>query len=235
MCTFQLKDKNIVVTGSAGFLGQHIMRALTVEGANPIGADLRGAEYELDLDDEMSISELFKRVTDKYERIDGLINNAAISYKGGETCRRSFDETLTVNVSGTDSCIYHFSKGMKDASIVNIASLYGCLSPDFRIYEGDRGEYNSVAYGASKAGIIQLTKYRAVLLADKNIRVNAVSPGGIYNAQDPKFSALYSDRVPMSRMAEPEEIVNAILFLLSPLSSYITGQNLMVDGGLSAW
>jgi len=237
MCTFQLKDKNILVTGSAGFLGQHIMRALTVEGANPIGADLHDADYDLDLSDEHSISQLFHRVTAKYGYLDGLVNNAAIGCKGTDkhVTRDEFEKTLSVNVSGTNSCIYWFSKSLKNASIVNVASIYGCLSPDFRIYMGDEKEFNAVAYGASKAGVIQLTKYQAVLLASRGVRVNAVSPGGIQQNHDAQFDFLYSDRVPMQRMAQPEEIVNAILFLLSPLSSYITGQNLVVDGGLSAW
>lgn len=237
MCTFKLKDKKILVTGSTGFLGQHIIRALTVEGATPIGADLKDAEYDLDLSDEYSISQLFHRVAGRYKNIDGLVNNAAVSFRGSDAhvTREDFDKTLSINVSGTDSCIYWFGKTMKDASIVNVASIYGILSPDFRIYEGDKRLYNPVSYGASKAGVVQLTKYQAVLLAERGVRVNAVSPGGIYQNHSPKFNSLYSERVPLKRMAQPEEIVNAILFLLSPLSSYITGQNLVVDGGLSAW
>ena len=235
MCTFNLKDKNIVVTGSAGFLGQHIMRALTVEDANPIGADLHDAEFKLDLSYEEGIPDVWHAVENKYGRVDGLINNAAVSFKGRDLSREEFEKTLAINVAGTDSCIHWFGKTMKNASIVNIASLYGCLSPDFRIYEGDPKEFNSVAYGASKAGIIQLTKYRAALMAKNNVRVNAVSPGGIYQQHDPEFNRLYSERVPLQRMAQPEEIVNAVLFLLSPLSSYMTGQNLLVDGGLSIW
>lgn len=237
MCTFQLKDKKILVTGSAGFLGQHIMRALAVEGAIPIGADLKDADYYLDLCDDYSISQLFHKVTGRYGYIDGLVNNAAVSFKGDDAhiTREDFEKTLSVNVSGTNSCIYWFSKSLRDASIVNVASIYGCLSPDFRIYMGDKKEFNSVAYGASKAGVVQLTKYQAVLLASRGVRVNAVSPGGIQQNHDAQFDILYSDRVPMQRMAQPEEVVNAILFLLSPLSSYITGQNLVVDGGLSVW
>jgi len=159
--------------------------------------------------------------------------------KGEVACSEDANKTLAVNVTVTDERIRNFSDLMKSGrrgSIVNVSSIYGLISPDFRIYEGDPEQYNSAAYGASKAGIIQLTKYRAAAaMANFEICVNAVSPGGIYQDHHPKFNKLYSERVPMKRMTQPEEIVNAILFLLSPPSSYITGQNIVVDGGMSIW
>lgn len=238
MCTFRLKDKNILVTGAAGYLGQYIMRALTVEGANPIGADIKGSDFKLDISNDDSIWDLRCRLINEYGSLYGVVNNAAVSFKGEKTHPSDFERTLRVNVAGTDHCINRFSDLMKSSrggSIVNVSSIYGTLSPDFRIYEGDGKQYNSAAYGASKAGVIQLTKYRAALLAEHGIRVNAVSPGGIYQDHNPDFNRLYSERVPMKRMAQPEEIANTILFLLSPLSGYITGQNIVVDGGLSVW
>lgn len=239
MRNFGLKNKKILVTGSSGFLGRHIMKALEEEGAIPIGADKSKAEFKVNLAKNNSIVKLFFNVCKEYDYIDGLINNAAVSYKGAmqHITRDTFDETLQVNTSGTASCIYEFSRHCTLGNIVNVASIYGLQSPDFRIYQGDRKEYNSAAYGASKAGVIQLTKYYAAEfgMKGKAIRVNSVSPGGIYQDHNPEFDMLYSDKVPLGRMANPEEIVNSILFLLSPLSSYITGHNLVVDGGLSVW
>lgn len=237
MCTFRLKDKKVLVTGASGYLGGHIVRALTEEGAIPITADLSGSTYKLDISNKESIWDLRKTLIEDFGNIYGVVNNAAVSFKGIDISPESANKTLAVNITGTDECVRHFSDLIKGegGSIVNIASIYGLLSPDFRIYEGDPKEYNSAAYGASKAGIIQLTKYRAVSMADSGIRVNAVSPGGIYQDHHPKFNKLYSERVPMKRMGQPEEIVNAVLFLLSPLSSYITGQNIVVDGGMSIW
>jgi NAD(P)-dependent dehydrogenase (short-subunit alcohol dehydrogenase family) len=120
---------------------------------------------------------------------------------------------------------------------VNIASIYGEISPDPKIYlDGDRK--NSEVYGATKAGVIQMTKYFAVHLAEKGLRVNAVSPGGIYNPETPqseRFIKEYSKRNPMGRMAMANEILGAILYLSSDTSSYVTGHNLVVDGGMSCW
>ena len=115
--------------------------------------------------------------------------------------------------------------------------MYGVISPDFRIYsENDRK--NSEVYGATKAGVIQMTKYFAVHLAERNIRTNSISPGGVYNPKNPqgdKFMESYKYRCPMKRMANSEEISNVALFLGSNLSTYVNGQNITVDGGMSAW
>lgn len=123
---------------------------------------------------------------------------------------------------------------LKSASIINIASIYGLLSPDFKIYfKGDR--FSSEIYGATKASIIQITKYFAVLFAKNNIRVNAISPGGILNKniQTKRFIKNYSNRVPLKRMANVEDLFTAIFYLSSDYSKYSTGQNIIVDGGLS--
>ena len=115
--------------------------------------------------------------------------------------------------------------------------MYGLISPDYRIYsENDRK--NSEVYGATKAGVIQMTKYFAVHLADRNIRSNSISPGGVYNPVNPQrkeFIKNYEYRCPMKRMARSEEIANVAFFLATELSSYVNGQNITVDGGMSAW
>ena len=116
-----------------------------------------------------------------------------------------------------------------------MSSIYGLVSPDFKIYsKGDR--FSSEIYGATKAGLIQLTKYYSVLLARYNILVNCISPGGIKNknVQTKRFQKKYSNRVPLKRMAEVEDLFTTILFLSSKKTKYITGQNIVIDGGLSA-
>ena len=120
---------------------------------------------------------------------------------------------------------------------MNIGSHYGLVSPDYRIYT-DLPRKNSEVYGATKAGVIQMTKYFAVHLAERDIRVNCVSPGGIFNPDNPQgddFQKHYKYRTPMKRMARTEELLGAILYLASEASSYTTGQNIVVDGGFSAW
>jgi NAD(P)-dependent dehydrogenase (short-subunit alcohol dehydrogenase family) len=119
-------------------------------------------------------------------------------------------------------------------NIVNIASIYGMLGPDFSIYEGTTMTMPA-EYAAIKGAIISFTRYLATYLAPYNIRVNCLSPGGIFNEQPETFVKKYNKRTPMGRMGNPEDIAGGVLFLLSDLSSYITGQNLVIDGGWSAW
>jgi NAD(P)-dependent dehydrogenase (short-subunit alcohol dehydrogenase family) len=124
-------------------------------------------------------------------------------------------------------------------SIIQTASIYGILAPDKRIYEGS--EYNGRAintppvYSASKAGVVGLTRYLAAHWAEMGVRVNTLTPGGVETGQNDEFRRRYSARVPLGRMAQPNEMVGAVIFLASDASSYITGQNIIVDGGLSVW
>jgi NAD(P)-dependent dehydrogenase (short-subunit alcohol dehydrogenase family) len=147
---------------------------------------------------------------------------------------------MDVNLKGTFHCIkafiIHSASESRVRSIVNIGSIYGVVSPDFRIYsEGDRR--SPEMYGATKAGVIQMTRYFAVDLAKNGIRVNSISPGGVFNPespQDPEFVRKYSERSPMGRMASESEIAATSIFLTSDLASYVTGHNLVVDGGYSS-
>ena len=154
----------------------------------------------------------------------------------------SFDWVMNVNLKGTFLCIqsyvHVFDKfRLKRGSIVNIGSVFGIVSPDFRNYT-DCKRRNSEVYGATKAAVIQMTKYFAVHLAERNIRVNAVSPGGIFNPESPQgedFIENYSFRCPMKRMGDDTELIGAIVYLASDAASYTTGQNIVIDGGMTCW
>jgi NAD(P)-dependent dehydrogenase (short-subunit alcohol dehydrogenase family) len=238
MKSLDLKGKNIFVTGAAGFLGEHIVEELIECGATVYGVDCvkKDGVGFLDITNEESLDDYVADfvIFNEGQKIDGIVNNAAVSFKGDSLTSGQFTKTMEVNVVAVYNIIKSFKPVLsKSASVVNVASLYGINSPDFRIYDGDSSLYSSSAYGASKAALIQMTKYYAAELAP--IRFNAVSPGGIYQGHSEEFDRRYSDRVPIKRMAQPEEITNPILFLLSPLSSYITGHNLVVDGGLTVW
>ena len=148
-----------------------------------------------------------------------------------------FMNVLAVNAGGTFLCTREAIKLMQSSdggSILNIGSIYGVVSSDPSIYS-DCSRLNSEVYSASKAAVIQLTKYFSVHAKEFGVRVNCVSPGGIFNNQGEDFVKNYSARTPMGRMAEYHEIIGAILFLSSNDASYITGQNIIIDGGLTAW
>ena len=127
----------------------------------------------------------------------------------------------------------------RQGSIINTLSIYGIVAPDQRIYEGSSYEGRAIntpaVYSASKAALLGLTRYLATYWAERGVRVNALTPGGVFSGQNETFVRRYSARVPMGRMAEREEMCGALVFLASRASSYVTGQNIVVDGGLSAW
>lgn len=249
---FGMKGKTVVVTGAIGQLGTKICNAYKEAGAAVIGLDIDTSHntleginyYDLDITKKNNVLQVFEDIIGKFSSFDILINNAGIGvfepFKERE--EHAFDKVASVNLKGTFFCIqsyvnlfekYKLNKG----AIVNIASMYGVISSDFRIYT-DCARMNSEVYSATKAGVIQMTKYFAVHLADKNIRVNAVSPGGIYNPAKPQgddFIKNYSFRCPMKRMANDEEMIGAIIYLSSPAASYTTGHNIIIDGGMSSW
>ena len=248
---FNLKNKVVVVTGSNGQLGKSICSFFKNLNSVVIGVDLdfdsvsnTDKNFQLDISDTKKVKILFKKIYNEIGRIDVMINNAGVSTFETFESRpeKKIDWVMNVNLKGTFNCIQNlvnlFDKNKQDKStIVNIASMYGMISPDFRIYS-DYDRKNSEIYGATKAGIIQMTKYFAVHLSGRNIRVNSVSPGGIYNPINPQskdFIKNYSQRCPMKRMADTEEIVGAIAYLASDLASYTTGQNITIDGGMSVW
>ena len=248
---FSIKNKTFIITGSSGQLGAFISNFLIENGAIVIGIDTAKKNsvnfknfYKVDITKRSSIKKCLDDIFNKFNKIDVVINNAGYSTFDNfeERKEKEFDKVMNVNLKGTFLLIQNYVRlldkfKMKEGNIINIGSLYGSVSPDPRIYsKGDRK--NSEIYGATKAGVIQMTKYFAVHLANRNIRVNSISPGGIFNPDKPQGSMFienYSRNCPMKRMGENKDIIGAIIYFATKASSYTTGQNLVVDGGLSSW
>jgi len=249
---FRLDDKVAMVTGASGQLGTQIVAAFQSMGAKVCAVDIAPASkadeavlaVEADIRDESAVEAAFNAAVERFGRVDILVNNAGASVfePFEERSEESFDTVMDVNLKGTFFCTRQYvsqcrAQKLSTGSIINIGSIYGVVSPDPRIYT-DCPRKNSEIYGATKAGIISMTRYFATHLAGDGIRVNCVSPGGILNPESPQgedFQNNYGHRCPMNRMANEEEIVGAIVYLASNLSSYTNGQNLVIDGGFSAW
>jgi NAD(P)-dependent dehydrogenase (short-subunit alcohol dehydrogenase family) len=250
---FDISGKTVVVTGATGQLGQTFVRALNALGARVFGIDQKvespeqpGEGYfSADVVNQRDFDSVLSRICEKTGgAIDILVNNAGVSVfePFEQRTDERFDWVMAVNLKGVFHGIQSYVRlhdqwKNRSGCIINVASHYGVISPDFRIY-GDGDRRNSEVYGATKAGVIQMTRYFAVHLAERGIRVNAVSPGGIFNPKNPQsdgFRKNYEQRVPMRRMGNEEELVGAIVFLASPSASYLTGQNIIVDGGMTCW
>ena len=253
---FKLTEKVAVITGGAGYLGRYFGEALSEAGAKVVFTDLdedtcRQRAHELsetgadamgicmDVTEKSSIEKMIKRVQEKFGTIDILVNAAYqhISSPFEERTLEDFEKILRISLTGTFLCSQTVGAVMieqESGNIINIAPIYGMVSDDPRIY-GDTGLNNPEVYSASKGGIIQLTRYLAVHLAKLNIRVNCLSPGGVLNKQGDEFVKRYSEKAPLNRMANPEELKGALVYFASDASSYVTGHNLIVDGGLTAW
>ena len=172
------------------------------------------------------------------EELNGNLDPLSTEFE--EYPLESWNQAIDVNLTGTFLCCQEAGQQMRAQGggvIINVCSIYGLVGPDQRIYkrDGERPQFKPAYYSVTKAGVLGLTSYLATYYAGKNIRVNALTPGGVYNDHDDEFLTAYSARTVMGRMAEKDEMNGALLFLASDASSYMTGGNLVVDGGWTAW
>jgi len=270
---FDLTGRVAIITGGAGMLGQQHAAALAESGAHVVIADrsdesdrvaaqlaestgIRALGVRVDITVAAEVRAMVETTMDTFGRIDILINNAALTVRGGGARSRQYfapfeeypvelwDEALRVNLTGAFLCCQAVGRIMverRSGVILNIASDVGNISPDHRIYEGavspTTGEpFNTpIAYATTKAGIINFTRYLATYWAGKGIRVNCLSPGGVHAGHAAPFVDNLTSRIPLGRMANVDEYKGAVLFLVSDASSYMTGANLIVDGGRTAW
>lgn len=251
-----LQGRVAIVTGALGRLGPTWCAALAGAGATVVGLDLAdGTPPEgvrlarADVTDRDSLRAARQQVEAELGTPTVLVNGAGIdqppdaaarTYRIEDVPADDFRATLDVNLVGTFQAIQVFGSAMRDAGgggvIVNVGSLYASLAPRPELYdhmEVDPPFLKPAAYGASKAGVVSLTRYFARLWGPHGVRVNALSPGGVSGGQDPQFTAKYCDHVPLGRMAEPEDLTAPLLFLASDASGYVTGQELRVDGGFA--
>ena len=206
--------------------------------------------FDCDITDRASIEAAARAVTEALGAPSILVNNAGLDQPPDRPGGRhdlsdlpveAFRRMVDVNLVGTFQVIQVFGGRMAQAgggSIINIGSLYASVSPDARFYDhlaGNAPFIKSPAYGASKAAVVNLTKFFAAHWADRGVRVNTLSPGGVLAGQDEQFKAKYAARVPLRRMAVPDDLKGPLVFLASPASSYVTGHELRVDGGFTAW
>lgn len=242
-----LKDKIILVTGGSGLLGKEMIADIRNKGGIPINLDVKVErdlsknEWTCDITSDNDIKESVSAILKQYGRIDGLVNNAyprtsdwGASFEEitAESWRQNVDWQLNSYFLMSREVLVHM-KNKKTGTIVNIGSIYGVVGNDFTLYESSNIR-TAPAYSAIKGGLINLTRYMAALYGQHGIRINCVSPGGIFDNQDLSFVSAYEKRVPLKRMGRPDDIAPAVSFLLSSESKYITGQNLLVDGGWTA-
>ena len=199
-----------------------------------------------------SVKQMVDSALSAFGRLDILVNSAALDPKFDPKSQKShsgafedyplelWQQALNVNLTGAMLCCQAAVEPMLaqgSGTIINIASMYGVTAPDQRLYQkkGQPSQYKPAYYTVTKAGLLGLTKYLAAYYAGKNIRVNALTPGGVYNGHDDEFLQAYAARAVLGRMADKSEMNGALLFLASDASQYMTGANLIVDGGWTAW
>ena len=256
---FNIHKKIAVIVGGSGFLGKETCKILLQAGAIVINLDIKKLDikhnnyyyYKLDISNETAVNKVYKYLSKKFKKIDILINHS--HYKGNikkldkdSKFFNSFDsypfiewkKTIDINLNGLFLTTKFFLKLLlksKKPVIVNTSSTYGKVSPNKNIY-GDSGINSPISYSTTKYGIIGFTKYIATHYASKGLRANVLIPGAIENKNQSKiFKKNYKTLTPMNKLSKENSYADAMLFLVSDASSYMTGSELIIDGGWTAW
>jgi len=258
-----LEGRTALITGANGGIGRQVAITIAEMGGGLILIDKPNSDFgdlkndlevyntpylefvECDLEYEKSRLEMMKKIINNQEELSILVNNAAFVgdsnltgwttdfvSQSNDTWRRALEVNLTVAFDLSKGFFTLLNKS-GNGSIINVASTYGMVGPDHSLYKGtDMG--NPAAYAASKGGLIQLTRWMSTTLAPK-VRVNSISPGGVYRNQPKDFVSRYINKTPLERMATEEDFKGIVAYLSSDLSEYVTGQNISIDGGWTAW
>ena len=256
---FNVKNKIAVVTGGLGIIGTQQCTALASAGAKVAIFDIENPDknhylkkiarkynikfFRVDISKKEEVKKNLKKIKKIWGVPSILLNNAAIDFPPNKERKETFENypldkwkaVLEVNLTGMLICCQIIGGEMaknRNGSIINVSSTYGLLSPDQRIYDNF---IKPVSYSVTKSGVLNLTRYLATYWANKGVRVNTLTPAGVFNNQAKEFVKKYCQRIPIGRMANSDEYNGAVLFLSSDASSYMTGSNLIVDGGWTAW
>jgi gluconate 5-dehydrogenase len=251
---FDLGGKIIAITGGYGYLGSAMVEGLLQHDANVLVLGRSQAKFdakfnhlekpplfvETDINILSSVKRSVEFITERFERLDGLINNA-FSLEGGAAPDAMPDEMFLSGLTGSLLSAYRLTREFldllrksKNAGIINVSSMYGLVAPDFAIYESASSFINPPHYGAAKAGLLQLSRYLASWLGNENIRVNSLSPGPFPSPEVAKnhlFAEALAKKTALKRIGDPKDLQGAIIWLCSDASAFVTGQNIIVDGG----
>lgn len=254
---FNLSGNVVLVTGGAGNYGKCIAEGLAEAGATVVIASRNKENLEavaknfqsagldihamvVDQGDHASVLALRESIEKKFGKLNGFVNNSVSRpMKGYDAPIEQFAESMRVNATGMMDILREMgdliSKNEDGGSIINISSMMGMFGPDYSNYEGtDMGKSLPPDYFFHNAGLINLTRFMAQNYAGKNIRVNCISPGGLFNNQPERFLENYTKKVPLRRMANNDDIKGLIVLLASQAGAYINGENILMDGGLNA-
>lgn len=250
-----LKGKVILVSGGAGLYGKYIVEGLAEAGGTVITAsrDIKKGQtvaenfrskgldvhaMQFDQGDHKSVLSIKNEIQQTFGKLDVFVNNAvARPMKGYDDSMDNFAESMRINATGMMDILHEMCNLIGECgggSIINISSMMGMFGPDLSNYEGTNMGYPPPDYFFHKAGLINLTRYLARYFADKNIRVNCISPGGLFSNQPKQFIENYIKKVPVGRMANNDDIKGVVVFLASQASAYINGENILMDGGMNA-